>query len=64
MTRGQATELQEFVLSRLTMFPEAEISVTAKPGGAVVKAKLEAHEDVFEIKDYEVELFKHRIVIL
>ena len=64
MTQAQAMELQEFVLSRLTMFPDAEISVTAKPGGAVVKAKLETDEDEFEIKDYEMELFRHRIVIL
>jgi hypothetical protein len=64
VTQAQATELQEFLVSRLTMFPDAEISVTAKPGGAMVKAKLETNEDVFEIKDYEVELFRHRIVIL
>jgi hypothetical protein len=61
----QAKELQDFVLSRLTpVFPEAEISVTATPGGAVVKAKLEADEDEFEIKDYELETFRLRAVIL
>jgi hypothetical protein len=49
---AQAMELEEFLLSRLTTFPEAEISVTAKPGGAVIKAKLETDEDQFEIKDY------------
>lgn len=64
MSPAEATELQEFVLSRLTMFPEAEVSVTAMPGGAVIKAKLGTAEDEFEIKDYEMELFKHRIVIL
>ena len=64
MSPAQATELEEFVRSRLTMFPEAEVSVTAKPGGAAIKAKLESDEDEFEIRDYETELFKHRIVIL
>jgi hypothetical protein len=51
----QAEGLQDFLLSRLTMFPEAEVSVTAKPGGAVVKAKLETEEDEFEIKDADLE---------
>jgi hypothetical protein len=60
----QAQELQDFVLSRLTMFPEAEVSVTARPGGAVVKAKLEADEDEFEIEDDELERFRLQIGVL
>lgn len=55
MSPKQAEGLQDFLLSRLTMFPEAEVSVTAKPGGAVVKAKLETEEDEFEIKDADLE---------
>jgi hypothetical protein len=62
----QATELQEFLLSRLALFPDARVSVTANPGGAVVKATLETDlgEFDFNIKDYELELFKQRIVLL
>jgi hypothetical protein len=61
---ARALELQEFLLSRLTRFPEAEVTVTAKPGGAVIKATLLDDLGPIEIKDYETELFKARIVIL
>ena len=64
MSPEQARELQEFVLSRLTMFPRAEVSVTARPGGAVVKEKLETDEDEFEVKDADLERFRLQVVIL
>jgi hypothetical protein len=60
---ARALALQEFLLGHLTMFPDSEVSVTAKPGGGVVKARLETEVE-FEFKDYELELLKARIVIL
>lgn len=71
MSPDEAAELQEFILSRLTVFPDAEVSVAAKPGGATVKVKLGTGEDDFEIKDDEfeiqdddLELFQLRFAVL
>jgi hypothetical protein len=61
---ARALELQEYLVSTLTRFPEAEVTVTAKPGGAVIKATIMSALDPIEIKDYEVELFKARLVYL
>lgn len=64
MSAEEAEELQEFLTDRLTMFPEAQVSVTAKPGGADVRVKLEDVDDEFEVKDHAAVWFRRLVVIL
>lgn len=64
MSPSEAEDLQEFLTARLTMFPEAVVSVTAKRGGAVVKVKLEDVDDEFEVNDDALEWFRRLVVIL